>query len=567
MRGAHDAAGATRRCRACWQDRAPAHAARPRRAWRRRCRRRRQRHRRLLPAQHRRAAEGVERRQRGMADHRIGLGDEAGVRRRGPRQRIERQAVADRRIAGDQVALLAAQEPRPAASSGRGRCARARSAARCRPASRVPSRTRGARRSRSIGSRGLAGIDLDVARQPPLAPQVVPGVLERLEQVAGIELQPLGEGLREAVGDLGRGAGRLGSRARSAPDRARSARRPCASSSRAPSAAAARRDTTCPGRNAATAPCANRCGELAEQHAGQPPLLGPSASVFHSAPSMSSIDTKVGSPPMVSLQPGLRDVALDRLADAEQRLPLRPRCRAWWCAASRAPASPSCRGRTRPRSSSTAPSIGAALDGSGVQASGMWPSPVEQARGRVEADPARARQVDLAPGMEVGEVVPRALGSFERLLVRRELDQVARGEARGEAEMAQDGAPAASRCRGTSPWRAPASARSVCTPGSRRIDVADLLLQPRIEADEEIDGALRRCARPWRATLASSGPARLELAERRDLLGERGIVGERPVLGLGSRKKSNGLITAMSATRSTVTSNFVVFSGKTSRAR
>ena len=41
---------------------------------------------RFLAAQHRRAAEGVERRQVGMGDHRIGLGDEAGVRRRRPRQ-------------------------------------------------------------------------------------------------------------------------------------------------------------------------------------------------------------------------------------------------------------------------------------------------------------------------------------------------------------------------------------------------------------------------------------------------------------------------------------------------
>ena len=37
----------------------------------------------------------------------------------------------------------------------------------------------------------LGGVDRDVARQAPLAPQVVPGVLEGAEQVAGIELQAL----------------------------------------------------------------------------------------------------------------------------------------------------------------------------------------------------------------------------------------------------------------------------------------------------------------------------------------------------------------------------------------
>ena len=43
------------------------------------------------------------------------------IGRRRPRQRIERQAIAHRRIAGDQVALLRAQEPRAAAPARLGR--------------------------------------------------------------------------------------------------------------------------------------------------------------------------------------------------------------------------------------------------------------------------------------------------------------------------------------------------------------------------------------------------------------------------------------------------------------
>ena len=284
------------------------------------------------------------------------------------------------------------------------------------------------------------------------------------------------------------------------PGRARSARRPCASSSRAPSAAAARRDTTCPGRNAATAPLREAVGEPAEQHARPAAASsGPSASVFHSAPSMSSIDTKVGSPPMVSRGRRWRCRARSPAPTPEQRLPLRVGV---GLGGARRLADARHRhvvARTRPRSFSTAPSIGAALDGSGVQASGMWPSPVEQARGRIEPDPAGARQIDLAPGVQVGEVVRRTLGPVERLLVGHELDQVARDEARGEAEMAQDAAPAASRCRGTSPWRARASARR----SARRARGARCSRSPSAGARSGRRGSRSVRGLPMRSTLAS----------------------------------------------------------------
>ena len=61
----------------------------------------------------------------------------------------------------------------------------------------------------------------------------------------------------------------------------------------------------------------------------------------------------------------------------------------------------------------------------------------EQAGGRVEPDPARAGDVDLGPGVKVGEVVVRAGRAVQRLQIVLELDQVARDEARGEAEPAQ----------------------------------------------------------------------------------------------------------------------------------
>ena len=61
----------------------------------------------------------------------------------------------------------------------------------------------------------------------------------------------------------------------------------------------------------------------------------------------------------------------------------------------------------------------------------------EQAGGRVEADPAGARQIDFRPGMQVGEVLARAQRPFDRVDVGLELDEVTRDETRREPEAAQ----------------------------------------------------------------------------------------------------------------------------------
>ena len=61
----------------------------------------------------------------------------------------------------------------------------------------------------------------------------------------------------------------------------------------------------------------------------------------------------------------------------------------------------------------------------------------EQARGRIEADPAGAGQVDLAPRVQVGEVLLGARRAVERFDVGGQLDQVAGDEPRGEAEVAE----------------------------------------------------------------------------------------------------------------------------------
>ena len=74
--------------------------------------------------------------------------------------------------------------------------------------------------------------------------------------------------------------------------------------------------------------------------------------------------------------------------------------------------------------------------GRGRGRQGNVPLGGEEARSGVEADPPRAGHVDLAPRMQVGEVGVGAGGAVDGLNVRRQLDQVARDEARRQAPAA-----------------------------------------------------------------------------------------------------------------------------------
>ncbi len=88
----------------------------------------------------------------------------------------------------------------------------------------------------------------------------------------------------------------------------------------------------------------------------------------------------------------------------------------------------------------------------------------EHAGGRVHADPARPRQIDLGPGVQIGEIDLRALRSVDRLDVGAKLDQIAGDEARGEAEVAQDLDKRPGRIAARSARRAPASVRASARP-------------------------------------------------------------------------------------------------------
>ena len=158
----------------------------------------------------------------------------------------------------------------------------------------------------------------------------------------------------------------------------------------------------------------------------------------------------------------------------------------------------------------------------------MWLSPVEQAGGRVEADPAGAGQIDLAPGMQVGEVLVGAGRAVERDEVGLELDQVAGDEARREAEMAED--------LDEQPARVAARALGEVERLVRRLDarlhaddVADLALQARVQGDDEIDRVGLRAVD--RGEEARRAPARrLGLQVDRQVVADLLRIGERPLL-------------------------------------
>ena len=60
----------------------------------------------------------------------------------------------------------------------------------------------------------------------------------------------------------------------------------------------------------------------------------------------------------------------------------------------------------------------------------------QEARGRIKADPARARQIDFHPGMKVGKILVGARRSIQGHKIRFQLNEVAGNKTGGEAERA-----------------------------------------------------------------------------------------------------------------------------------
>ncbi len=155
----------------------------------------------------------------------------------------------------------------------------------------------------------------------------------------------------------------------------------------------------------------------------------------------------------------------------------------------------------------------------------------EEPGGRVEAHPPRARQVDLGPGVEIGEVLRRAGGAVERLLIGHQLDQIAGHEAGGHAQVPQrfhqqPGGVAAGAAGGVERDLARLHARF------HPNQVADLRLDAPVQIDEEPDGVrvgVRKRGQQRGEARARRGDVeeRLQLGALQLVVDERHLVGAR----------------------------------------
>ena len=155
--------------------------------------------------------------------------------------------------------------------------------------------------------------------------------------------------------------------------------------------------------------------------------------------------------------------------------------------------------------------------------------------GGIEADPARARQVDFAPRVQVGEIFGCAGGAVERFHVGFELDQVAGCETRGESEIAQQ--------HHEQPRRVATRSRLLSERLVRCLDarfhadqVRDIVLEFRVEIREEGDRRRVR-ADDGREVVLEIRADRLDDQIGREFERERRLVAERKTLGRGFEEK------------------------------
>ena len=111
----------------------------------------------------------------------------------------------------------------------------------------------------------------------------------------------------------------------------------------------------------------------------------------------------------------------------------------------------------------------------------------QQSRGRVQADPAGARQKDLAPGVQVGEVGFGAAGAVDRLHIGRELDQVARDEPRRQAQVPQQLHQQPARVAARAALELQGLLGRLHA-GLHADGVGDVPVQPLVDVDQKVDG-------------------------------------------------------------------------------
>ena len=154
----------------------------------------------------------------------------------------------------------------------------------------------------------------------------------------------------------------------------------------------------------------------------------------------------------------------------------------------------------------------------------------QQAGGGVQPDPAPTGQIDLAPRVQIGEIGRRADRSIERLHIGRELDQVAGNEASREPQMAQQLHQQPGRvATGT-------GGTGQCLLGRLHArlqadQIADVVLQPLVERHQEVERGLR-FARHGGQVAGELRRQRAGLAIRRQFERLLGRIGEGKLLGL-----------------------------------
>ncbi len=450
-----------------------------------------------------------------------------------PGLRVQRQAVADRGVARDQVAAFAAQEPRSRPPPPCAGFFIARHRKHVAHHLLQPLRENLAK-AVALERVGQAGVQrIHVGRQLALAPEVVPDILECREHVRGIQRQMLGHAVQESLRLLGCHAivaVLVGEPSGVSPNRLavlapeKVERPPRQLLAGVPLALATVQQTALP---IFGAQLVHQVG--AEQALGGAECLGvpfgtgavvhrdeggfAALGQAHVVAREIGVDLMAQRFDLLPLIVGVRRSDAGRLPDTRHVHVMLERGLAFFERAT---------DRRRGRR------LGGARQRN-VPFSG------QQTRRGIEADPARTGQVHLAPGVQVGEIGLGATGAVKRFHVTLELDQIARDEARGKAQVAQK--------LHQQPARIAARARCVqqrglgfLNAGLHADQVADLALQLLVQGHEIVDRG-SRLARQRGEIALEHRRQRRRGAVHRQRPGQRRIVGERKLLGLRLQEK------------------------------
>ncbi|KDB52787.1 hypothetical protein X805_16520 [Sphaerotilus natans subsp. natans DSM 6575] len=479
-------------------------------------------------------------RQRVARRERILLDQEGIVLLRHPGQRVQRQAVAHRRVAGHQVHALVAEEPRagdPARAAQRralGRLDRQHVADLLLQA--LVEDTAQAHALELVVQPRVERVDVD--RQAALAPQVVPGVLiAGLHELVG-QAQARGQAQHETLG-IGRGVlvvvALVGEQRHVVParlavgapvGRQRPARQLLA---RVPLALAEVQE----------AALAVLVAQALYQLGGVEPLRG-AERVGVPLGAIAVVDRDEGRLAAHRQAHVARDqLGIDLLAQRQHRRPL-----VLAVGLGHARGFPDARDLHLVRELDLAlvDRAGDRRRAGGLRRAGQRDVALagQQARGRVQPDPARARQIDLAPGMQVGEVDLGAAGAIQGDDVGLQLDQVAGDEARGQAHVAQ-------RLH-QQPAGVATGARGLGQRLLRRLHarleadgVADLVLQALVQPDQEVDRAHLAAVDGVEEGL-QRGRGRRRLQVRGQFLLQAVLVDEGEVLGARLEEEVEGVV-------------------------